>query len=319
MTTVLQLQDVRKTFARSGRRTTAVDGVDLTVGSGEIVGLIGESGSGKSTLARLAMMLLRPTDGVVTFEGEDLTRLSARALRARRSRIQIVFQEPSEALDPQQSIGQSISEPLDALRPKIPAAEKQRRVAEALEMVSLDPAMASRFPGQLSGGQQQRVGIARAIITRPSLIVLDEPTSSLDLSVRAGIITLLQRLQDELSIAYLFISHDLATVEYLADRLVVLYHGVVVETGRTADVIASPRHPYTRLLVDARLDVDPRIKPVQIQMSGGDLAAEQGCPFQMRCPRAQDDCRATGIPLTVLDEHSSVACLHPLPEVAALQ
>ncbi|HEU0103474.1 MAG TPA: ABC transporter ATP-binding protein [Mycobacteriales bacterium] len=317
MTALLQIGNLRKTFMRDGRTTAAVAGVDLSVAPGETVGLIGESGSGKSTLGRLALMLLTPDSGLVEFEGEDLTRLRPRDLRSRRARMQIVFQEPGEALDPQLTIGQSVAEPLDVQRPRIPAAEKAARVAEALERVRLDPGMTTRYPSQLSGGQQQRVGIARAIITRPSLIVLDEPTSSLDLSVRAGIISLLQQLQSELGVAYLFISHDLTTVEYLAERLVVLYRGRIVEAGPTAELVAAPRHPYTQALVAARLDVDPRIAPLPLAAPAASSAATAvGCPYQSRCPNVQDDCRVGEIPLRPDDGAAGareLACLHPVP------
>ncbi len=314
MSQVLSLRAVGKAFHRGGLTTTAVDAVDLEVGERETVGLIGESGSGKSTLARIALMLITPSCGEVRFEGEELTALSPRQLRVRRARMQIVFQEPAEALDPQHTVGWSVAEPLTARRDRPSPGEVRERVAEALRMVRLDPALATRYPGQLSGGQQQRVGIARAIISRPSLLVLDEPTSSLDLSVRAGIIALLQQLQADLGLAYLFISHDLSTVEYLADRLVVMYRGRVVESGPTAALIAAPGHPYTRALVDARLDVDPRVLPAPAPETavGATTPAETGCPYAHRCPRVADDCRTATVTLAPLTAGHEVACLHPL-------
>jgi oligopeptide/dipeptide ABC transporter ATP-binding protein len=314
VTSVLCLQGIGKSFRRGGRVTRALDGVDLSVGARETVGLIGESGSGKSTLARIALMLVPPTNGSIEFEGEDLRALSARQLRARRARMQIVFQEPGEALDPQPTVCWSVAEPLVVQRPRVASDEIRDRVRDALTMVRLDPALADRYPSQLSGGQQQRVGIARAIISRPSLVVLDEPTSSLDLSVRAGIIALLQRLQQELGLAYLFISHDLGTVEYLADRLVVLYRGRIMETGPTADVIAEPQHPYTRALVDARLDVDPRVRatPARVVGTAGGGAADTGCAYALRCPWVQDDCRVAPVPLNAGSTNREAACLHPL-------
>jgi ABC-type oligopeptide transport system ATPase subunit len=257
---LLLLNQVSKSFKRGGKSFRAVNFVDLEVMPGETVGLIGESGSGKSTLGRMALMLIRPDEGTVSFEGLDLAKLRNRRLRGIRSRMQVVFQEPYESLNPQMSLEQSIEEPLRLL--DLSATERRKRIHEALDMVGLSSSMAGRFPDQLSGGQQQRVGIARAIVTRPKLIVLDEPTSSLDLSVRAGVIRLLQQLQKDLGMAYLFISHDLATVEYIADRAVVMKSGEVVEAGPVDQVIRNPQHPYTASLIAARLSTDPREKPV---------------------------------------------------------
>jgi ABC-type oligopeptide transport system ATPase subunit len=263
MNPLLRMDNVSKTFRRGGRVVRAVSNVTLEVMPGETVGLIGESGSGKSTLGRIALMLIRPDEGVVTFDGRNLGGLSTKAMREMRSRIQVVFQEPYESLNPHMTLQQSVAEPLRLL--ELSKAESRQRIAEALDLVGLSAAMAGRYPDQLSGGQQQRVGIARAIVSRPALIVLDEPTSSLDLSVRAGIIRLLQDLQQSLGMAYLFISHDLATVEYVVDRAAVMHNGEIVESGEADQVINHPQDPYTVSLVAARLSTDPRIRPAPIE------------------------------------------------------
>jgi ABC-type oligopeptide transport system ATPase subunit len=281
---LLRISQVSKTFRRGGRVVKAVDDVSLDIMPGETVGLIGESGSGKSTLGRIALMLIRPDEGVVTFDGEDLAKLPNRRMRGMRARIQVVFQEPYESLNPQMTLAQSIAEPLRMLN--LTRDESRKRIDEALDMVGLSAAMAGRFPDQLSGGQQQRVGIARAIVTRPQLIVLDEPTSSLDLSVRAGVIRLLQQLQSELGMAYLFISHDLATVEYVVDRAAVMHHGAVVEEGPAEQVISNPQHPYTASLIAARLSTDPRIKPASL----ASLAS-----MRVPAPRSAGDATAASV------------------------
>lgn len=253
---LLELNSVVKTFRKGDEVFRAVDGVDLQLYPHESVGLIGESGSGKSTVARLALMLLRPDEGSVRFDGVELTTLDAKAMRAVRSDLQVVFQEPFESLDPQWTVRQCISEPLDVQKPPLPRAERARRVDEALDRVGL-AGFGDRYPAQLSGGQQQRVGIARAVVVRPRVIILDEPTSSLDLSVRAEILQLLRELQAALGVAYLFITHDLATIERFSDRIVVMRHGRIVEQGPTAQIILSPAAAYTKQLLDARLSVVP--------------------------------------------------------------
>jgi ABC-type microcin C transport system duplicated ATPase subunit YejF len=253
---LLELRSVVKSFHKGGEEFRAVDGVDLLLYPHESVGLIGESGSGKSTVARIALMLLRPDSGTVLFDGRELTALSAREMRAVRSDLQVVFQEPFESLDPQWTVRQCVSEPLDVQRPRLARSERARLVTAALQQVGLGD-FGDRYPAQLSGGQQQRVGIARAIVVRPKVIVLDEPTSSLDLSVRAEILQLLRELQADLGVAYLFITHDLATIERFSDRIIVMRHGRIVEEGSTSQIILSPAAAYTRALLDARLSVVP--------------------------------------------------------------
>jgi oligopeptide/dipeptide ABC transporter ATP-binding protein len=305
------MSDITKTFYRRGQPVHAVAGATITVQPRETVALVGESGSGKSTLGRLALMLLRPDSGQVLFEGEDLLRMPPRELRARRARLQVVFQEPFQSLDPQHEVRDTVAEPLVCTQ-RLDKGALQSQVDEALEMVGLGAAKGSRYPSQLSGGEQQRVGIARAIVTRPALIVLDEPTSSLDLTVRAGIVSLLQKLQAELGMSYLFISHDLDTVHFLADRVYVMYRGQIVETGAAADVLTSPEHPYTALLGAARLDVDPEVPRTPLPKPHTGLSpAAHSCPFLGRCERSTDKCISKP-PLAEVSPGRSVACWYPV-------
>ncbi len=253
---LVEVRDVTRIFHRpDGTQVRAIDGVSMAVEKGTTLAVIGESGSGKSTLARVILGLQHPDEGSVLFDGTDITRLSREAMRRLRARIGMVFQEPYESLNPRLRIGSIIEEPLVVHHPRMSRAERGARVADMLREVELDPAVADRYPGALSGGQQQRIGIARALIGQPDLVVLDEPTSSLDLSVRAQILVLLTRLQKTFGLTYLMITHDIASVEYFADEVVVMYRGTLVERGKTADVIADPRDAYTRKLLSARLFV----------------------------------------------------------------
>jgi peptide/nickel transport system ATP-binding protein len=231
----------------------ALEHVSFSMTAGRHLGVVGESGSGKSTLARLVMALDRPTAGSVQFEGRDLHRLPAPALREARLGFQMVFQDPFSSLDPRRTVGRSIAEPL-ALLPAIPVAERDARVAAMLDAVGLAPADAARYPHELSGGQRQRVAIARALITRPRLIVADEPVSALDVSVQAQVLNLMRDLQQRFNLSYLFISHDLAVVRWLCDELLVLHHGRIVEHGETDAVLRAPKHAVTRALVAATQD-----------------------------------------------------------------
>jgi oligopeptide/dipeptide ABC transporter ATP-binding protein len=308
------LEDLAKTYRGGGQAVDAVRGVDLTVGRAETVALIGESGSGKSTLGRLALMLERSDRGRVVLEGEELTGLGPKALRRLRPRMQIVFQEPYQSLNPQLRVRQSIAEPLANLRPRPGREEIRRRVNEALELAGLDVSKGERYPQQLSGGEQQRVGIARAIVTRPAFVVLDEPTSSLDLTVRLEILRQLQRLQSELHMSYLFISHDLATARVIAQRVYVMYRGRIVEHGTAAGLFAAPRHPYTGILNEACLDPDPRRRSRPVPRREPSLVAAgepDPCSFMGRCDRATEECRVSPR-IADLDQGDGVACWHPV-------
>lgn len=254
---LIEVRNVSRVYYRpDGSTFKAIDNVSLEVPRGSTVGIIGESGSGKSTLARLILGLQPLNEGSIKFEGVEMASLGREQLRQLRSRIGVVFQEPYESLNPRMRIGRIIEEPLVVHRRSMSRGERQERVAAMLAEVDLDPVVADRFPAALSGGQQQRIGIARSLINEPTLVVLDEPTSSLDLSVRAQILVLLQRLQKAHDLTYLMITHDIASVEFFADEVAVMHHGRIVEQGRTADVIGSPREAYTQALLSARLMVE---------------------------------------------------------------
>ena len=310
---ILRLEDLTKYYRVrvGGRRALlhAVDGVSLEIRPGETVALVGESGSGKSTTALCALRLEEPTSGRVTFEGHELTALSQEGLRAHRRRIQIVFQDPTESLNPRRSVGATIAEPLEVHGATSSTA--RRRAAELLELVGLQPDHARRYPHQLSGGQRQRVCIARALATGPTLLVLDEPTSALDVSVQAQILNLLAELQREIDLTYLFITHDLAIVRHLADRVLVMYAGQIVESAPTAELFDRPLHPYTRALLDA-VPVDSpaerRTRPTPRGEPYSPLDPPPGCRFAGRCRWAAEECEAP-VELRDADAGHAVRCI----------
>jgi ABC-type glutathione transport system ATPase component len=246
---LLHVKGVTQRFGHGARSFTALDDVDLAVRRGETLGLVGESGCGKSTLARAVMLMRRPTSGAVVFDGDDVTGLRGAALRRHRRRVQMVFQDPNDSLDPRYTVERSIAEPLAAAG--IAGAERRRRVTEALDQVGLPRDAGDRLPHEMSGGQRQRVAIARAMATRPEFIVLDEPTSALDVSVQAQVLNLLVQIQQDTGVTYLFISHNLSVVHHLAHRVVVMEAGKVVEEGPGEQIMSEPRHPYTRSLIDS--------------------------------------------------------------------
>ncbi len=293
---ILEVDGLVKHFPgpRRGQTVHAVNGVSFSIHPGETVALVGESGSGKSTIGRAVVRLVTPTRGAVRFEGRDLARLPAGECRRLRSRLQMVFQDPWGSLNPCLKIGTLIAEPL-LLHARLDRAARRRRVIELTDRVRLGADLLSRYPGELSGGQLQRVCLARAIATTPRLIVLDEPTSSLDLSVRAGILDLLAELARDTGTAMLFISHDLGTVRVISDRVLVLYLGTVVESGPAAAVYERPAHPYTQALLSAHLSPDPAVRPHRHVLAGetpSPIDLPPGCPFTARCPLARDDCHA---------------------------
>ncbi|WMS42576.1 ABC transporter ATP-binding protein [Acuticoccus sp. MNP-M23] len=290
---ILDVENLVKHFPAGGKTVHAVNDVSFSIRPSEIVGMVGESGSGKSTIGRLAVSLLGATSGKVAVEGADLAGLKAADLRALRARMQIVFQDPWSALNPRMSVGRQIGEPL-VLHTDLSRSARRQKVEELAKRVQLPIEFLSRAPSELSGGQLQRVCIARAIATDPALIVLDEPTSSLDLSVRAGILDLLAKLRAELGVAMLFISHDLGTVKLVSDRIVVLYLGTVVEEGPAATVFNDPAHPYTQALLSAHLPPDPAAKLSRHVLEGevpSPINLPEGCRFSSRCPLAIDACR----------------------------
>jgi peptide/nickel transport system ATP-binding protein len=296
----------------------AVDRVDLAIGRGECLALVGESGSGKTTLGRCLIRLQEPSSGRIVFAGEDLLALRPRALRALRRRFQMVFQDPGDSLDPRQRVGAILAEPL-ALHTALRGAARAGRIAELLALVGLLPEHAERLPHELSGGQRQRVGIARALAAGPDLLVADEPVSALDVSVRSQVLDLLAGLRAKLGLAVLFISHDLAAVEKIADRVAVMYLGRVVEEASREDLFRRPLHPYTVSLLSAVPIPDPRRRRARIVLAGeppSPLAPPAGCAFHPRCPIRRPRCATERPPLTrpageVVEEDRLVACFFP--------
>jgi peptide/nickel transport system ATP-binding protein len=281
-------------FRRTVGHVRAVDGVDLEIRRGETLALVGESGCGKTTVGRSILRLVEPTAGRIWFDGVDLARLSPAALRPYRRAIQIVFQDPAASLDPRMRVRDSVAEGMETFAIGANDRERTERVAAALERVQLDPRAMWRYPHEFSGGQRQRICIARALAVEPQLIVCDEATSALDVSIQAQILNLLERLQAELGLTYLFIAHDLGVVRYLADRVSVMYLGQIVEEGATERIFDDPRHPYTRALLAAMPSLDPAQRNASARLAGdvpSPSAPPPGCRFHTRCSEVFDRCR----------------------------
>ena len=295
------------------RVLAAVSDVALDVPRGQVTGVVGESGCGKSTLARLVLRLIDASSGSVSFDGADLAALPPPALRLLRRRMQLVFQDPYSSIDPRYAVRDALLEPPRVQGMRLDAASADAKVQALMAMVGLNPTLATSYPHQLSGGQKQRVGIARALALRPDFLVLDEPTASLDVSIQAQIIALLEKLQHELGLTYLFISHDLGLVRYFCDRIVVMYLGRVVEVLPTAR--AAPRHPYTRALMESTFEPDPQRRRVVTLLHGempDAFALPTGCAYAARCPSASRRCRVERPELTQHDGQHTAACHHPL-------
>ena len=315
---LLEVRDLKVHFpvrhgllSRAHEFVRAVDGVSLTLARGETVGLVGESGCGKTTLGRAVVRLLEPTAGRIFFEGEEITRLEGSALRVRRKKFQMIFQDPYGSLDPRMTVDDIIGEALDIHRLTPDAAARRARVDSLLSDVGLDASHAQRYPHEFSGGQRQRIGIARALAVQPSLIVCDEPVSALDVSVQAQIINLLADLQRQRGLAYLFVAHDLAVVEHISHRLLVMYLGRIVESGDAKEVCRVPKHPYTQALISAIPQLDPEAKRQRILLSGdvpSPIHPPGGCPFHPRCPVAEARCREEVPALREIEPGHHAAC-----------
>ncbi|MCC6167242.1 MAG: dipeptide ABC transporter ATP-binding protein [Caldilineaceae bacterium] len=283
-------------FQRQVGAIKAVDGVDFSMVKGETLGLVGESGCGKSTTGRAILQLYRPTDGEVFFEGVDLTKTKGEELRKMRRRMQMIFQDPYASLNPRMTVGSIIGEPLEVHNIGSSKKERQERVQELLKTVGLNPYFVNRYPHEFSGGQRQRIGVARALAVNPAFIVCDEPISALDVSIQAQIINLLEDLQDELGLTYLFIAHDLSVVRHISDRIAVMYLGKIVELADRDELYANPMHPYTQALLSAVPIPDPVVESQRRRIIlEGDVPSPanppKGCNFSTRCPRVMDICR----------------------------
>ncbi|MCZ7833681.1 ABC transporter ATP-binding protein [Atlantibacter hermannii] len=308
MNTLLEAEGLSVRYPVKGGWMHAVSEVSLQLRAGETVGLVGESGCGKSTLGK-ALMRLIPAQGQLRLNGEDVLSRQGRQLLPFRRHVQMMFQDPQGSLNPRQRVGTSIARPLEVAGWSRDAI--QARIAELLEVVGLPASAATRFPHEFSGGQRQRIGIARALALEPSIVICDEPVSALDVSVRAQVINLMRDIQQQSHVAYLFISHDLSVVEYIAHRVMVMYLGRVVESGPTEQIWAAPAHPYTQALLAAAPVADPRHPRGESLLEGelpSPLAPPSGCAFHTRCPYAQPLCQQQRPPLQSLTSERQVAC-----------
>ncbi len=315
MTVVLESRNLSRDYELSrgmfaaSATVRALAGVSFELESGRTLAVVGESGSGKSTLARLVTLIDAPTAGSLLIDGKDVTRAGEAERRELRRRIQIVFQNPYGSLNPRQRVGRALEEPL-LVNTNVPAAERTERARSMMAKVGLRPEHYDRYPHMFSGGQRQRIAIARALMLRPRILVLDEPVSALDVSIRAQVLNLLAELQEEMQVAYLFISHDLSVVRHIADRVMVMYLGRAVEIGDRDTIFSRPRHPYTRALLSATPIADPGAKKERIILQGelpSPINPPTGCAFNTRCPMVVDRCRAER-PELVAEGSGAVAC-----------
>lgn len=309
---LIEVIALNKNFGSSVRPVRAVNEVSFTIQQGETLGLVGESGSGKSTIGRSLLRLIDVTSGQVLYRGEDLGKVSSSRMRALRGKLQMIFQDPYASLNPKMRIGDILGEALQVHGLAKGKLARGQRIAQLLELVGLRPEHANRYPHEFSGGQRQRIGVARALAVEPEFIVADEPLSALDVSIQSQVVNLLCDLRDRLSLTMLFISHDLDVVEYLCDRVVVLYLGRVMEVAPTAELFEQPLHPYTQALLAASPKPDPTLKTTYVPLKGdmpSPVNLPSGCVFRTRCPFALEACAQTIPPLQDLGHGRFKACL----------
>ena len=317
---LVSARKLTKTFKVKNGTVKAVGGVDLDIYKGETLALVGESGCGKSTLGRLLLRLIEPTSGEVIFDGKNITAMKTREMRQVRREMQIVFQDPYSSIDPRFSVKRIIGEPLRAYKVFSSRKEQENYIRELVEKVGIHQEDLDRYPHQFSGGQRQRIGIARALALKPQLIVCDEPVSALDVSIQAQILNLLHDLQEEFKLTYLFISHDLAVVRYISDRVCVMFLGKICEIGNTEDIFKNPKHPYTYFLLSSTPKPDPTKRKEDREILSGEAPSPvnppSGCRFHTRCPYAKEICSREE-PEPRMIEGRLVACHFPMNEAEA--
>ena len=298
----------------SQRKVKALDDVSFTLHRGETLGIVGESGCGKSTLARAVLRLVEPTSGQAIFGGEDLTQLSPKAMRAKRCQLQMIFQDPFASLNPRMTVAQIVSEPWEIFPKVVPKDKRKARITELLTCVGLSADDAGRYPHQFSGGQRQRIGIARALALNPEVIVCDEPVSALDVSIQAQVINLLEGIQEQFDLSYIFIAHDLSVVRHFSDRVAVMYLGKIVEIGTWNEIYNNPLHPYTQALLSAMPEIKAHDRRERIILEGevpSPIDPPTGCRFRTRCAKAQPQCAEESPSLVVRRGSHPCACIFP--------
>ena len=314
--TLLEVKNLKKYFKTKRGMLHAVDGVSFSIERGRTLGIVGESGCGKSTTGRAILRLIEPTSGEVLFEGKDITKCSAKEMRALRKDMQIIFQDPFSSLDPRYTVNQLIREPIVLNKLLTDKDEIDNRVLELMSTVGLAERLFNSYPHELDGGRRQRIGIARALAMNPKFIICDEPVSALDVSIQAQILNLLKSLQEKLGLTYIFITHDLSVVYYFADDIAVMYLGQMVEKASADALFEHPRHPYTQALLSAIPEPDIDKKMDRILLKGeitSPINLPNACRFAKRCPYATEECFASDPSLTELEPNHFVACHHPLP------